>query len=177
MRDLTRDNFGLLMAYVLPGFVALGGAAYHVDAVRPWLQSTPADAPTVGGFLYATLASTTLGLIISGVRWAVIDRVLARTGVRQPAWDFHLFAERLAAYEVLVANHYRYYQFYANMLVSLARAYGSRMTAMPSWPGREAWVGVGFAFIEVVLFVAARDALGKYYARTGALLRAKRTGK
>jgi hypothetical protein len=123
MRDLTRDNFGLLIAYVLPGFVALWGGSYHVEAVRPWLQATPKDAPTVGGFLYTTLASTTLGLVISGVRWAVVDQLLARTGIRQPRWDFELFAERLTAYEILVVNHYRYYQFYANMLVALAWTY------------------------------------------------------
>ena len=80
MRDLTRDNFGLLIAYVLPGFVALWGGSYHVEAVRPWLNATPSDAPTVGGFLYTTLASTTLGLTISGMRWAVVDRVLAGPG-------------------------------------------------------------------------------------------------
>ena len=67
MRDLTRDNFGLLIAYVLPGFVTLWGAAYHIEAVRPWLQSTAPDAPTIGGFLYATLASTALGLIVVAV--------------------------------------------------------------------------------------------------------------
>ena len=70
MRDLTRDNFGLLIAYLLPGFVALWGAAYHVEAVQSWLRSTAPDAPTIGGFLYATLASTALGLVISAVRWA-----------------------------------------------------------------------------------------------------------
>ena len=176
MRDLTRDNFGLLIAYVLPGFVALWGGAYHVEAVRPWLRSTPADAPTIGGFLYATLASTTLGLIISGVRWAVIDRLLARGGVRPPRLDFERFAERLAAYDFLVAQHYRYYQFYANMLVALAWTYLARLASLPAWPGREAWLSLGFVLVEVVLFLGSRDALSKYYDRTAALLRSRRKG-
>ena len=177
MQDLTRDNFGLLIAYLLPGFVALWGAAYHVEVVRSWLESTPPDAPSIGGFLYVTLASTALGLIVSAARWAVVDRLFARLGVRQPAWDFDLFTERLAAYEVLVSYHYRYYQFYANMLVALASTYLSRLLAAPAWGGREAWIAVGFLLVEAVLLAGSLDTLRKYYARTGALLGSKPAGK
>ena len=176
MRDLTRDNFGLLVAYVLPGFITLWGAAYHIEAVRSWLRSTAPDAPTVGGFLYATLASTALGLVVSAVRWAVIDRLLAGFGLRQPAWDFGLFAERLAAYEVLVSNHYRYYQFYANMLVALAISYVSRLLAVRTWDCREGWLVIGFILVEALLFAGAWDTLHKYYARTDALLGTKPAG-
>jgi hypothetical protein len=170
MRDVTHDNFGLLIAYLLPGFVVLWGAAYHVETARSWIGATPSDAPTVGGFLYATLASTAAGLIVSAVRWAIVDRVMKRLGVRQPAWDFDLFAVRLAAYEVLVAQHYRYYQFYANMLVALAWAYSCRLAALKPWGVRECWVAFGFVLIEAVLFVGSWDTLRKYYGRTAALL-------
>jgi uncharacterized membrane protein YgcG len=170
VRELKRDNFGLLIAYLLPGSVALWGASYHVVVVRDWLTTAPAEGPSIGGFLHATLASTALGLVISAVRWALIDRLLARAGVRQPAWDFELFAERLAAYEWLVANHYRYYQFYANMLVALACAYVARLAAIGDFGRREGPVAAGFLLVEVVLLLGARDALRKYYARTRALL-------
>jgi hypothetical protein len=170
MRELTRDNFGLLIAYLLPGFVALWGISEHVPAAQAWLRSTPPDAPTVGGFLYATLASTALGLVVSAVRWAVVDRILGCFGVRQPKWDFRLFAERLAAYEVLVAYHYRYYQFYANMLIALACSYASRLLAVDSWDGHERWIAAGFVAIEAVLLAGSWDTLRKYYARSEALL-------
>lgn len=172
MRDLTNDNFGLLIAYLLPGFVVLWGASYHADAVRSWMASTPSDAPTVGGFLFATLASTAAGLIASAVRWATIDRILRRFGLRQPAWNFELFADRLAAYEVLVAQHYRYYQFYANTLVALAWTYGCRFAALGPGGPQEFLVAAGFLLIEAVLFAGSWDTLQKYYDRTGALLRA-----
>ncbi len=170
MRDITRDNFGLLIAYLLPGFVALWGAAYHIEAVRLWLRSTSPDAPTIGGFLYATLASTALGLVLSAVRWAVVDRILGWYGVRPPQWDFTLFAERLAAYETLVSNHYRYYQFYANTLVDIWFTYVSRLLALPAWCRREVWLGIGFLGIECILVMGSWDTLRKYYVRTGALL-------
>jgi hypothetical protein len=174
VRELKRDNFGLLIAYILPGSVALWGASFHVEVARVWLQTAPGEAATIGGFLYATLASTALGLIISAVRWALVDRVLSLSGVRQPAWNFELFAERLAAYQWLVANHYRYYQFYANMLVALGCAYASWLLSGPAPGAREDLTAVGFVLIEVVLFAGARDSLRKYYERTRALLARRR---
>jgi hypothetical protein len=173
MRDLTQDNFGLLIAYLLPGFVVLWGTAYHVEAIQLWLQSTAPNAPTIGGFLYATLASTALGLVISAVRWASVDRILGWMGVRQPEWNFDQFSERLAAYEVLVANHYRYYQFYANMLIAVLCTYLSRLMGQKTWHGGEGWIAVGVVLVEAILFVGAWDTLRKYYIRTGALLTAK----
>lgn len=178
VRDLTKDNFGLLIAYPLPGFVCLLGIANHNADVREWLRATPSDAPTIGGFLYATLASSAAGLVLSAVRWAVVDRALALMGIRAPDWDYGLFAERLAAFETLVAHHYSYYQFYANMLVAVAFAYGSHLFA----EGRieqEAGLFLGVAALEVVLFLGARDTLRKYYAKTGLLLgdRAGRDGR
>lgn len=173
MRDITRDNFGLLIAYLLPGFVVLWGVSYHEVTVRSWLRATAPDAPSIGGFLYATLASTALGLIVSAVRWAVIDRVLSWLGVRQPEWDFELFSERLAAYEVLVSNHYRYYQFYANTFVALLFTYSSRLTLLTTWGRREAWIFLAVIVTEAILFVGSRDTLKKYFTRTGELLRTK----
>lgn len=172
MRDLRRDNFGILIAYLLPGSVALWGASYHVEAVRPWFQASPGDAPSIGGFLFATLASTSLGMVVSALRWALVDTVLSRLGVRPPRWNFELFAERLAAYEFLIAHHYRYYQFYANMLVALAIAYASRILAGVAWGRTEASIAAGFVTIEAVLCAGSWDTLTKYYARTDALLRA-----
>jgi hypothetical protein len=173
MRDITRDNFGLLIAYLLPGFVALWGVAYHEATLHAWLRATAPDAPSIGGFLYATLASTALGLIVSAVRWAVIDRVLSWFGVRQPEWDFELFSERLAAYEVLVSNHYRYYQFYANTFVALLFTYVSRLSLLRTWDHRENWILLAVLVTEAILFMGSRDTLKKYFSRTGELLRTK----
>src|SRR5262249_51372138 len=97
-------------------------------------------------------------------------------GVRQPQWDFDQFSERLAAYEGLVAHHYRYYQFYANLLVALLCTYLSRLLVLKTWHGRESGIAPGFLLVDRVLFFVAWDTLRKYYVRTGALLRAKPVG-
>lgn len=49
-----------------------------------------------------------------------VDTIHHATGLRLPAWDFSL---RLQAYQLLVEFHYRYYQFFANMLIALAFSY------------------------------------------------------
>jgi hypothetical protein len=115
-----------------------------------------------------------LGMIISAVRWAFVDTLLARLGVRPPHWDFRRFAERILAYEFLIAHHYRYYQFYANMLVTLAFAYGCRFLTIASWTRQESWLAVGLVVTEAILLAGSRDSLQKYYARSGALLAAPR---
>src|SRR5438093_134632 len=52
VRDVTSENFGLLIAYLLPGFVALWGVSPAVPGAGAWLAAPPVGAPTVGGFLY-----------------------------------------------------------------------------------------------------------------------------
>src|SRR5947209_5196133 len=87
-RETSINNFGLLIAYVLPGFTALWGISLVTDRLGPWLFHPPADPPTVGGFLYVTLASVVAGLTVSTVRWLIIDVVHHQTGLRPPPRDF-----------------------------------------------------------------------------------------
>ncbi len=111
MREVSGRNFGLLIAYVLPGFVALTGAARCSTAVRQWMDQHVAACgatATVGGFLYVTLASVGVGLTVSTVRWAVIDTLHHWTGIPGPCWDDSRLQEKLEAFEALVENHYRY---------------------------------------------------------------------
>ena len=84
MKEVSTSNFGLLIAFVLPGFTALWGAAYISPVLRSWLVGSGMTGPTVGGFLYVTLASVAAGLTVSTVRWAVIDTIHHWTGLTQP---------------------------------------------------------------------------------------------
>ncbi len=68
MSELSEKNFGLLIAYVLPGFVTLWGISHFSPTVESWIASSQHGAPTVGGFLYVTLASLAAGLTVSEAR-------------------------------------------------------------------------------------------------------------
>jgi hypothetical protein len=172
VKAVSSDNFGLLIAYLLPGFVALWAVSYFSETVQSWLGTSPVAAPTVGGFLYVTLGSTAIGLIISAVRWAILDTLHHRTGINEPNWRFAQLPERLPAFEALVEYHYRYYQFYSNMLVAILFSYGTRLTALHRWPGHDGWGEVALFLVVIVLFLGSRDTLRKYYSRASALLHA-----
>ena len=171
MRDISPFNFGLLVAYLVPGFVILWGFGFHSVTVAAWLAGPAPNTPTVGDLFYATLASVACGMTANVFRWAIIDTIHHHTGVRLPRWNFSLLnQERLGGYELLVELHYRYHQFFANMLIALVFTY----VAYRSTPsGAAAHVGmtdVGFVVVCVVLFLGSRDALQRYYQRAGELL-------
>src|SRR5437763_832294 len=115
MKEVTSSNFGLLIAFLLPGFTSLWGASYFSETVGHWL-SDAGTTPTVGGFMYVTLASVAAGVTVSTVRWAVLDTIHRWTGLPQPAWDFSRLQDNVVAYNVLNEIHYKYYQFHGNLL-------------------------------------------------------------
>lgn len=173
VKPLSTNNFGLLIAYVLPGFTALLALAYVSDTVRAWLGAPPANSPTVGGFLYVTVGSVAAGLVISTLRWMIVDTIHHRTGLRQPPLDFSRLRANTYPFEVLVEIHYRYYQFHANMLVAVAFFYACRRLTGPTLLVAPGWADLGFALVEAILFLGSRDTLRKYYDRTSQLFAAR----
>ena len=168
MGEVTTRNFGLIIAYLIPGYLALHGVAKLSPAVQLWMAGQP--EPTVGGFLYLTLGSIAAGMTVSAVRWALVDTIHHRTGLPRPSWDDSKLTERLAGLEYLVEAHYRYYQFYANSLVAIIFSYGAWRG---SEIGRATPVGIvdgGVVLIVSVFAMGSRDALRKYYHRATLLL-------
>jgi hypothetical protein len=165
LSQVENENFGILIAYLIPGFLVLSGLAPHSPAIQTWLGST-SKAPTVGGFLFATVASVGAGLLTSTVRWLVLDHIHARTGLRPPALDFAKLQANIDAFQAVVEYHYRYYQAYGNTMVAIL------VVAIGRWPfsGVRSVTGL-LAIVALMLlcFVASRDALRKYYVRLTAL--------
>ncbi|MCA8999484.1 MAG: hypothetical protein KDA80_20990 [Planctomycetaceae bacterium] len=167
MKDVTSDNFGLLIAYVLPGFTVLWGLSFVSTTVQSWIGATDLDSPTIAGFLYVTVASVGLGMTVNAMRWLVIDRIHHQTGIRPPEWDFSRLGERVAAFQVVVDHQYRHYQFYATSVLALPIAQLFR------------WSAIGFRLLEFIVtlslvalfFAGSRDTLRKYYSRISGLFR------
>lgn len=168
MSEITDRNFGILIAYLLPGFVALTALAEYSEPVRAWLGTAAGTGPTVGGFLYVTLASVAAGLTVSALRWLILDTIHHHAGVPRPQWDFAALPANLPAFQGAVENHYRYYQFYGNALIALLLALPGPLTrAFPANVGLATAAVLG---LSALFFVASRDALRKYYTRTSAFL-------
>ncbi|MFO1003481.1 MAG: hypothetical protein U0936_24375 [Planctomycetaceae bacterium] len=122
-RASINDNFGPLIAYLVPGATALYGLSLFIPGLAGWFAATPTHAPTISGFLYLTVASLAAGMTITAVRWAIVDHIHALTGLKPPTLDFSKLADRVGAMQLLIEIHYRHYQFYANMFVATAFAY------------------------------------------------------
>lgn len=169
MKDESIANFGLLIAYILPGCVALWGLGQASPTIGDWFGAASANSATFGGFLYVTIAAVGAGLTASTVRWLVIDAIHHYTGIEPPRWDFSQLDKRVEAFDFLIEIHYRYYQFYANTLVASLFAY-------IAWRISH-WVSEPWGLPEVtainiwaLFFYGSRDTLRKYYSRSKRLL-------
>ena len=45
MREITSDNFGLLIAYLVPGFTVLLGVSYFSETAAAWLRGASGKGP------------------------------------------------------------------------------------------------------------------------------------
>lgn len=168
--ETSHPQFGLLIAYLLPGFVALGGIAMLVPAIRQWLQ--PWAYQGVSGIappIYAVFAAIAIGMVLSCFRYFVIDQIHHASGVPLPVWDINRLQERLDGFNQLVEYHFRYHQFYANTLLAIITTYLPNRII-----GTSSLLGLGTDLAVVVLciglFAGSRDALTKYYLRTSQLI-------
>lgn len=169
MQEVSSRNFGVLIAYLIPGFVLLWGLGLVSDVVRSWLHGAPSAGPTIGGFLYVTISSVGLGMTASALRWIIVDTLHHATGVDRPSWSDERLHERLPGYDWIVNNHYRYYQFYGNTLISLLLVYLIWRNSSTSTVDEPA-VSLAIAVVAMVFLASSRDALKRYYARTESLL-------
>ena len=106
-------------------------------------------------------------MTVTAIRWASVDLLHAKTGLRPPALNFARLAGNVDAFNMLIEIHYRHYQFYANMFVATAIAFACQRSAISVGPG---WLDSGFIALEAVFFYTSRDTLQKYYQRTRQLL-------
>jgi hypothetical protein len=171
VNPVNEDNFGLLIAYVIPGFLAVLQLAQISPMIARWLAVPSSGAPTVGGFLYVTIASVGIGLGIGVLRWAGLDSLHRWMGLATPQWDFVKLQGNVEAFERMVQYHFRYYQFYGHTLIVLVVA---AMLPQPLWGWLDASplaAAVVALSLAVLLFAASRDALAKYQQRTAAFLK------
>jgi hypothetical protein len=169
MNETSSRHFGLIVAYLLPGFVGLVGMAPLFPAVADWLRPVQQGSLGFGPPIYALLSAIAIGLIVSCFRWLLLDQTHHWMGVRRPAWDDSRLDTVLSGFDYLVQSHFRYYEFTGNMLVASLWVYGLNRS-MHTLPFLGVGTDLGMLILSFVLFAASRDALAKYYTRTGQLV-------
>lgn len=175
MNLLAGSQFGILIAYLIPGFTILLTASRHSSTISIWLGTFSPDPATVGGFLYVTLAAVAAGMIASTIRWLILDSMHHCTGICRPDFNFSDLHDKIDAFEYLVEVHYRFYQFYGNGLIAVLGCYADLRLS----PGSPPWglLDAATVVVSTVLLAGSRDTLERYYDRVGQLLRARPTGK
>jgi len=154
---------------LLPGFSVLSGLRFQSALLDGWLGNGDQET-TIGGFLFATLVAMLFGLVASTLRWLVVDWLHHSTGLSHPNWNFRQLQSKLEAFTLLEEGHYRYYQFYGNMLAGSPVGYFAwRLSESRGWVTMSD--AMFFAFL-VLMFIGSRDTLTKYYRRVHVLLRA-----
>jgi hypothetical protein len=167
MDDVSGRWFGLLIAYVLPGLLTLAGLIPYSPLLQSWVNAAGHADTGLAGFLFLVTAATGVGLVLSCVRWSLLDSLHDRLGVRRPPWNDANLTANLAAFDLIVEHHYRYYQFYGSVLLALLPVYTvhrARHEALGLWSD-----GL-VVLLLFALFTGSRDTLAKYYERTYELL-------
>lgn len=158
-----------MIAYLCPGFLVLLGVSVYVPIVQEWLEIPAQGSIPIGGFLFVLLGSLTLGVIISGLRWATVNPVMGALGLQKPEITVaELFQrpgdEPVKILQTVNQGYYRYYQFYANILISVILT--GILLAM-SW--RATWTewiiaSGAFAALVGILLGSAYDSLNRFYS-------------
>ena len=177
MKDITLE-FGLLIAYAIPGAFALFGISAYVPELAV-LLSQPDNQKWLSTALLLAGLSIALGMFVSVLRSLTIDASfllpLPTAGTLRPHWgrvervdpDYGAMKSKdvLAALQDVRSTDKRPYQFYGNMLVALAILEWSRLEQ-----GRVAIaegalaVAVAFAF-----YLASRKSHYRYTQAVSAL--------
>ncbi len=158
MQSITNANFGPLVAYLLPGATVLFGLSPFSPLVRSWFAISPDGTPTIGGFLFLTVASMGVGMTVSAIRWLIIDTLHHVTGLSLPPLNFSRLGPNVEAFSLLIDIHYRHFLFFANEAIALAIAYGCYRVSL----GQGAsfgWLDAVFIPLEAVFFISSRDTL------------------
>lgn len=165
---VTGITVGTVIAFVAPGFITLGAAAYHVPMAEAWITAAAHSDQNVGVFFFILLASLSLGVVVSGIRALILDPIYFRglrwvKPIKRPEVKVGMLAEpsRLAAFEGAVEGYYKYYQFYANSFIALVVFLLAHATA----PGASPWTMVYWGILILALlalFFSARIELSRY---------------
>lgn len=163
-------TFGVLIAFLLPGFLCLYGLSFRAEALADLLDVSGQTASSAD-FLYTALASLSIGLILNAVRWAVLDNIFHRLfHLKWPDginWDRLSDEHALAGFQLIVENHYHYYQYYSNTFVAILTALVYNALA----PGSLGWLTWLFWLaVLLVLLIGSWDTLRRYYARATPIL-------
>jgi small basic protein len=170
MKDVTSTSFGLLIAFVLPGVAGLYTSSFWSTTVHQWFATFLTAESNVGLFFLLALAALIIGLQLTLVRWLLFERWFSPEVSLAPSEFAALKDDKiLAAFRAAVDEHYRYHQFWGGMAVVFPVSAVTAIYQTRSCLSAIVFLCV-FLAIEVVTWLAAREAYARYVVRARAIL-------
>ncbi len=173
MKDVTTTSFGLVIAYLLPGFVGLYGMSFWFPGLRQVYSTFLTAQSSVGLFLLVVVAALVAGLVVNSLRWAIYEwwrcddltpEELAKLGADEKI---------LNAYLQRIDENYRYCQFSEGFSIGLPIHYAGWLNT--SWPYVSFYLKVGslcaFLVVEAVSAFAGITGYGRYLDGSRRILR------
>jgi hypothetical protein len=168
MKAIESLDFGLIIAYVIPGFVTLYTISLYSEPVRSLLGGNT-YVPQAGAIIPLIFLAIAVGIAVNALAWATLRHVIQATGVPRPDLNYALLTkEKSVAFQEIIQSDFRYYQYYTNTLTAfllLCMGYVLRSVA-----NRVEVLWLVATVLIVVLFFASRDSLQRSYSAIGALL-------
>lgn len=122
MNVLPQLDFGLLVAYFFPGFVAVYGIRYLSPRVFRLLEATWQAEQSLGLIFVVVVSGMIAGVIVSSVRSVLLDPLHDWTGAQLGPLNYSALGnnvELVKSFQEAVSNTYRFYQFNGNMVIAL----------------------------------------------------------
>jgi hypothetical protein len=175
-KDVTSTSFGLVIAFLLPGIVALFSLTFWFESAADAFHTFLTAASNVGLFIFLLLGALTLGVVASAVRWIVYEKLLALTPriydqKLTPAESGRIFErDRFAAFRASIDETYRYHQFFGGMTITAPALFIGWLSSLDYDRVIGSALILGFLGVESILVVAAISARRSWLRYAKAIL-------
>jgi hypothetical protein len=158
MEGLTKTTFGLVIAYLLPGFAALYGLSWWSDEVTSFLTESKAAETSAGIVTFTLMACLTIGLLLNAFCWIFIQRIICGfcldiKPIGSAPMDLPLHGSTLD-------ENFRYCQFYGSMVFANGIIFGGWLYSADCFCPIIATFG--FFTLEIVCILSAVEAFRRY---------------
>ena len=152
--DKFNFSFGIIIAYLLPGFIGLYSISPFSATVSSLLLSSN-GAPSLSAIIPIIFLSLTLGMIINAIGFSTLRKVLLKKGIDPPSpIDYsRLTANKLPVLQRISDNNYRYFECYCNLFISICMLILSKISTPFISQINEYKLPILILFLVVVLIV------------------------
>ena len=175
MKDVTSTSFGLVIAFLLPGIVALYSLVYWSSSASRAFTTFLTANSNVGLFLLLILGALIFGLVISAVRWLIYEVVLGLVGLYGPRVtpeERQRMSEepRFAAYRAAIDEAYRYAQCFGGLTIAAPGLFVGWLGSLDDDAPPQELLIAAFVVLEVLLVARTITMFRSYRAYERAIL-------